>query len=288
MSASHDQLAPLASAYALGALDPDERRSFESHAAECDICTAEVHAFSGVVAALATSVPQVAPPPELRDRVVAAVREASMMPAVGSTSVTPVAFGDRTSRITDRKSRITRDRSVLVWLPYAALLAVTVGLGGYSLSLRARVTDLEVRLADATSRTLLATRAMDDAQRVALRTQSTVDVLTAPDVARIDLAGQPTAPSAQARALWSRQRGMVFTASNLPQLPEGRVYQVWVVTADARISAGLIMPDPSGSTTAMFVTPPDIPQPVAVAVTLEPSGGVPQPTGAFYLLGKAT
>src|SRR5919198_756236 len=156
MSASHDQLAPLASAYALGALDPDERRSFERHAAECDICTAEVHAFSNVVAAR-------------------------------STSVTPVAFRDRPSRITSRKSRILNRRSEMIWLPYAALLAVTVGLGGYSLSLRARVADLEVRLADATSRTLLATRAMADAQRVALQTQSSVDVLTAPDLARIDL-----------------------------------------------------------------------------------------------------
>jgi anti-sigma-K factor RskA len=281
MSASHEQLAPLASAYALDALDPDERRSFERHAAECDICTAEVHAFSDVVAALATSVPQVVPPSELRERVVAAVHQSSVMPEVGSTSVTPVAFRARTSRLRGRHPE-------MAWLPYAALLAVTVGLGGYSLSLRARVADLEVRLADATSRTLLATRAMDDAQRVALQTQSTVDVLTAPDVARIDLAGQPTAPSAQARALWSRQRGMVFTASNLPQLPAGRVYQVWVVTADARISAGLIMPDTTGSLTATFATPPDIAQPVAVAVTLEPAGGVPQPTGAFYLLGKAT
>ena len=82
MSPSHDEMAPLASAYALGALDPDERRSFERHAAECDICTAEVHAFSGVVAAMATSVPQTAPPSELRDRIVAAVHESSVMPAV--------------------------------------------------------------------------------------------------------------------------------------------------------------------------------------------------------------
>jgi hypothetical protein len=41
-------------------------------------------------------------------------------------------------------------------------------------------------------------------------------VFAAPDVARIDLAGQPVAASARARALWSRQRGMVFTVSNLP------------------------------------------------------------------------
>lgn len=280
MTETHDQLAALASAYALGALDPEERRSFERHAAECETCTAEARAFSGVVAALATSVPQVTPPPQIRDRVVAAVTGSITMPSVGTSTVLRAPAGTRTSRA-------TRYRSRLEWLPYAALVAVTVGLGGYSLSLRARVSELEVQLADASSRTLLATRATADAQRIALRTQSTVDVLTAPDVARIDLAGQPTAPSARARAMWSRERGMVFTASNLPPLAPGRVYQVWVVTAEARISAGLIMPDDAGNTTSVFATPPDIPTPVAVAVTLEPAGGVPQPTGAFYLLGKA-
>src|ERR1044071_6592895 len=138
MSTSHDELAPLASAYALGALEPDERRSFERHAAECELCTAEARAFSSVVAALATSVPQVTPAPEVRDRVITSVRGTAVMPGVGTSVVIPAASGTRKSRITNR-------RSEMVWLPYAALLAVTVGLGGYTLSLRARVTELEGR-----------------------------------------------------------------------------------------------------------------------------------------------
>ena len=69
----------------------------------------------------------------------------------------------------------------------------------------------------------------------------------APDTARVDLAGQPAAPSASARAFWSRSRGLVFTASNLPALPEGRVYQLWVLTGQpAPISAGLLTPDRDG------------------------------------------
>jgi anti-sigma-K factor RskA len=47
----------------------------------------------------------------------------------------------------------------------------------------------------------------------------------------------------------------------------------------------LIAPDASGRSNGVFATPPDIDPPIAVAVTLEPAGGVPQPTGAFYLLG---
>ncbi len=62
-------------------------------------------------------------------------------------------------------------------------------------------------------------------------------VLTAPDLARIDLVGQPDAPDARARAFWSRERGMVFSASKLPPPPPGKTYQVWVVTTDPAPSA---------------------------------------------------
>ena len=117
--------------------------------------------------------------------------------------------------------------------------------------------------------------------------QSAMGVLAAPDLVRIDLAGQAAAPQASARALWSRARGMVFTASNLPPLPTGRVYQVWVVTAQAPVSAGLLTPSPGGAGQTFFNTPPDIPPPAAVAVTIEPAGGVPAPTGEMYLVGKA-
>jgi hypothetical protein len=110
-------------------------------------------------------------------------------------------------------------------------------------------------------------------------------VLTAPDLARIDLAGQPVAPAASARALWSRERGLVFSAERLPALPPGRVYQVWVVTVDAPVSAGLIVPDASGRNLSFFATPRDIAAPVAVAVTIEPAGGAPLPTGDKYLIG---
>jgi len=110
-------------------------------------------------------------------------------------------------------------------------------------------------------------------------------VLAAPDLVRIELAGQSAAASARARALWSRNRGMVFAATNLPVAPAGRVYQVWVVTAGGPVSAGLLTPDTNGRAEAYFNTPPDIAPPTAVAVTLEPAGGVPAPTGERYLLG---
>ena len=112
-------------------------------------------------------------------------------------------------------------------------------------------------------------------------------VLAAPDLQRIDLAGQPTAPQASARAFWSRSRGLVFTASNLPTPPAGKTYQLWVLTKQpAPISAGLFKPDSQRTgCRGLRHAAQNLPQPIGMAVTIEPEGGVPAPTGDKYLVG---
>ncbi len=177
-------------------------------------------------------------------------------------------------------------RTSLPWLAAAAALVAAIGLTIYAGQLRSRIGVLEEALREARARADATERQMADARRAASDAQVAVAVLTAPDVARIDLAGEPIAPQASARAFWSRSRGMVFTASNLPPLPAGRTYQLWVVTAQAQpISAGLLAPDAAGNVSDTFNTPPDLPQPAALAVTIEPAGGVPSPTGERYLIG---
>ena len=206
--------------------------------------------------------PQVDPPHALRARLLGSVSSTS--PASTSTSPRPVAW----------------------WLATAASLALVAGLTMYTAQLRTRITGLESELRDTRARADAARQRMLVAQRMATGAQTAIAILTAPDVARVDLAGQqPVSPSASARAFWSRSRGMVFNASNLPPLPAGRTYQLWVVTAQAPISAGLLTPDIQGSVSEVFNTPPDIRQPIAMAVTIEPAGGGPAPTGDKYLVG---
>ena len=95
---------------------------------------------------------------------------------------------------------------------------------------------------------------------------------------------QAAQPRASGRAFWSRSHGVMFTATGLPPLPKGKVYQLWVVTKSTPLSAGLLTPDGSGHVMAVADMPPGV-EPVAVAVTIEPEGGVPSPTGARYLVG---
>ena len=214
-----------------------------------------------ILVGLAQAVPQVDPPAGLRARVLDSVASRS----TGSHAA---------------------PRPVAWWMATAASLALAVGLTFYAVHLRTRIASLEVELGESRAQAAAAQLRVADIQKAATGAQTAVGILTAPDVARVDLAGQqPVAPKASARAFWSRSRGMVFNASNLPSLPAGRTYQLWVVTSQAPISAGLLTPDVQGSVSEVFATPPDIPQPVAMAVTIEPEGGVPAPTGEKFLIG---
>jgi anti-sigma-K factor RskA len=266
----HDQFAEQAAAYALGALEPAERAFFEAHLANCALCAADVRALAPVAGALALTLPSAEPSPAVRDRLLA-----GLAPATGARTGTVVPM--RTATRSDRGP----------WA-LAASVALAVLAGGYAVQLRARVTTLEARLRETTLRADTNERLVADARGSAAEAQRTVLVLAAPDLARIDLAGQPVAPRASARAFWSRSRGLVFTASNLPSPPPGRAYQLWVLTAQpAPISAGMLKLDANGRATAMIDTPPDLPTPTAMAVTLEPEAGVPAPTGDKYLVGLA-
>jgi anti-sigma-K factor RskA len=266
VNASHDELKHDAAAYALGVLDAAERAAFETHLGTCAECTEEVRQLRLGAGALPHAVPQVSPPPGLRARILGSVTASG-----GGPAEPHLVLHER--------------RGLPAWLQIAAMLAVGAGVFLYAQRMQTRVSNLEAQLAQAQAQVASADRLTAEARTVALRAQSAMGVFAALDVARIDLAGQPVAQMARARALWSRQRGMVFTVSNLPPLPPGRVYQVWVVTAQAPVSAGLLTPDASGGGSVYFETPVDILPPVAVAVTLEPAGGVPAPTGERYLIG---
>ena len=267
MNAAHDELKHDAAAYALGVLEPAERAAFEAHLGSCAACAADVRQMRLAASALPHTVPQVSPPPSLRARILAEIAGAAA-PASAPAMV------------------VRETRGLPAWLQIAAMLVIGAGVFFYALRMQTRVSNLEAQLRQAQTLVAAAERQTLEARNVAVRAQSAMGVFAAPDVARIDLAGQQVAQTARARALWSRARGMVFTVSNLPPLPPGRVYQVWVVTSQAPVSAGLLTPDASGGGSVYFETPVDILPPVAVAVTLEPAGGVPAPTGAAYLVGK--
>src|SRR5262249_44614492 len=118
----------------------------------------------------------------------------------------------------------------------------------------------------------------------------TLGILAAPDVIRVDLKGQGDAAASAAQVFWSASRGvLVMNAANMPPLAAGGFFGLGGVppgAGAAPLGAGLFKVDPVGVVTT--VAPPSalFPAADAFAITIEPSGGSPQPTMPIVLVGK--
>lgn len=203
-----------------------------------------------------------------RDRL-AESREAAALLAYAAPPVAPApALKARLLRAV-RTSKPRADRAR--WL-VAACTVATLGLL-VSLLLLAR-TSGELREARAKNAALLAENTAQEARLAVLKT---------PDLEVASLAGQSQAPGAQARLFWSPQlHAWLISFNGLPPLKGTKTYQLWAITAKQKLSLGTLGSDPNG-----LVLRAELPAGAlkAAAVSVEPAGGVPQPTGPIVLLG---
>ena len=90
-----------------------------------------------------------------------------------------------------------------------------------------------------------------------------------------------------AQVFWRRdRRTWLVNAWHLPRLPAGKVYQLWYVTRNAKISAGVFPVDSTGQGVRLIPVPPEAQGAILAAMTVEPDGGSPQPTGAIVMAGS--
>lgn len=86
----HVDWADSVGAYLLGALPPDEREAFEAHLDQCPECRRDVEELRVAADALPVSVAPVAPPPALKQRIMAVVEsEAELLAAAGRRADVP-------------------------------------------------------------------------------------------------------------------------------------------------------------------------------------------------------
>jgi anti-sigma-K factor RskA len=265
-STRHEELLP---AYALGALDGEDLRELETHLATgCEECRRQLDLWQGDVEELAASVEPVAPTEETRKRI---------QRLAGGGSVAPVVPIQRPS-----KSPITR------WALLAAAACLLLAAG--SLWRQARLGNELDRLGAERDRLAREVAGLDQqlglARAESQRLAESLSIITSPGSRSIQLAGLGPTPQASGHAFVSPQRGeAVVYASGLPAPEPGKTYQLWWIQDGKPVSAGTFGVDErgSGSLRVEHVAPAG--QIQAWAVTVEPEGGVPQPTGAMVLKG---
>jgi anti-sigma-K factor RskA len=118
---------------------------------------------------------------------------------------------------------------------------------------------------------------------------SLIAAMSGANVRMVDMVStQKLAPGA--KMFWDRiaNRWTMIT-HDLPAVKNGRTYQLWLVTAKAeKISAGTFNTDARGRAVVQATYALAESDLAAIAITEEPTGGSPQPTGTILVAGAAT
>lgn len=264
-------------AYALDALDRDEAAFIERHLADCTRCRAEVATLRETTAMLALAVPQVAPPPAMRSRVLQRALAAPDAPASPSSRVPTVA--PTSPRATPPSvAAEPRAASRAPWFAAAACAVLAAGLGAAWSAERAERASLAAALARGDS--IMSTQALALDARDSLLAR-----VLGPDVETVTLAATGEAPSM--RLFFDREGGvLVLSARRLPPATAGRTYQLWGIDPAGRaVGLGLFNTSEAGAAVVSLQVASDA-RFVVSAVTEEPEGGSPQPTSTPFLIGS--
>jgi anti-sigma-K factor RskA len=232
-----EHVSQLLPAYALGVLDPAEAELVDRHVATCPQCAAELTEAQETAGMLAYAAPSVAPPLDLRARILDAVDEPERV-------VAPQPMPEPEPEPEPAK----RSRPTLGWWPRFARVAVPVlavcviGLLAWNISLRHSLGQTNDAVYGAST-------------SVALSNVGTVFV---------------------------HSDGSATLYADAQALPSGHTYQAWVIPPGGKpISAGVFS---AGRKNIDFATKAQNGDTLAISV--EPSGGSPQPTTKPIAAGK--
>jgi hypothetical protein len=211
---------PMLPAYALGALEPDERLHVEQHLATCAACRAEAATYGHVVDSLGAGTPLETPPPELKARILAV--------ATGQ----PLPADDRVTSLgtTEPRSKASgswrSNRPIVVLSAASILLLIGVVVLGVLL---ARTTDER-----------------DDAVSAQKQLEG-----------YLGAGGQVVAMTSLDAANWGSWQGAgnllsapgkptMVVVNGCPPTTSNRVYRVWVARNGDRTGVGEMKVDDSG------------------------------------------
>jgi anti-sigma-K factor RskA len=264
----HERFAEDLALYALEALTGEDRTRLLEHLKTCASCKLELEQLRGDVALLALSAVGPRPPARAKQRLMDAVAKDARSAQVAQ----------RASETAPSDSEVARGvrHSWWGWLGWAATAAVVV----FALSLWKENAGLKSMVASATSQAAENARQVEELRRVAAPLLET-------DAQRVTLVAAKTPPQPQGKAFYLRKRNsLVFVASNMPALPSGKAYELWLIpTAGNPIAAGVFKPDAHGSGTVVNPPLPAGVEAKAFAITVENEAGSPVPTSAILMVG---
>lgn len=233
----------LSGAYVLDALDDIERAQFERHVAECPECQAEVASLREASALMAEA-SAVAPPPSLRDRVLADIATVRPLPPLleEGPATAPADLGRR-----------RRFRGAALVAAAAVIAAVGAGVA--------------------------VTEPWADETQQQPQLSAADQVLAAEDAEEYTrtFADGSSATLTRSRSL---NRAVLIT-DDMPPPPPGKVYELWLEHEGVGMVPAGLMPQKSDAEILLEGDPATA---IGAGITIEPAGGSEQPTGETVAL----
>lgn len=270
----HTELQNLISAYSLGALDDADREALESHLRQgCRQCESLLQQAQEVVEALAFLPEPVSPPAGAK---AALLQRIGVAAPGGQGAQAPSALSQAALNAAERLVRRWKRLSFALAFAAAAFLLLFIW---NTRNLLRHIGELEneKQMSGQLVRSLQSR--LDEKEKL-------LHIIQSPRVKLVHLKGLPPSPGARGRILIElAERQAILFAFDLPPNAAGKDYQLWMLRGQQPVDAGVFSLSVDGNTSYLFRTFPDIENLTAFAVTLEPKGGRPQPTGQMYLLG---
>ena len=271
--------------HAAGTLEDAETRALVSHLASgCPRCAGALAEAEAIVGQIPLALDPVAPSPAVRERLMERIA------------------ADKPRRSPSVVEKSFRERWLRPAIPAAAAAAITFLMMSLVFDMRQsqvemelnrqenRIAQLESAVAETAVLEELVARQGKEIERLrqgADLARRMARLLRSPGTEIVELASNVAGLDASARLMWDRDEGVgQFFASGMRPAGQAKTYQLWFITTDdQKISAGTFDADAAGQAEFQLLVPPGIGSIAAAAVTDEPAGGSPQPTGSIQLVG---
>jgi len=271
---NHDKAFAALDAVALDAIDPVERARVMAHVEQCARCRRELAELRETTALLAFASPTAAT--DTRER----IHERLM-----SRAATDASRGEQVVSLDARRAISSLAWRRAEWIAIAASVLLVVSVGLLASVIRDRE-NVKTALTSQIASSEHVRTSSDSLRTMIMHRDSVIAELTGKNVAMMTLTSSGShAPFAH--MFWDHARNTwVMVTHDMPDLKPGRTYQLWLVTPNAKISAGTFATK-NGEAMIRATYALDPRQLMALAVTEEPIGGMPQPTGPMIIAAQA-
>ncbi|MCH8556743.1 MAG: anti-sigma factor [Balneolia bacterium] len=262
---NQERFEELCSAYALGVIEPEEMKELEQELKQQrPEQLATLREIVNTAQALPASVEQLTPADNVKNKLFERIKTDSG--AANEANVTPLAPATPS------------------WVRLAAVIlaAISLGLAYFTLNL----TDERNELQQVVEIQRLELLNLEDRL---LATERYLDIIGSRETYLVSMDGLDPSPSGFGRIFFDPEtQSALLQIAGLPATPADKDYQLWVIRDGTPVSAGVFNVDDDERfrfyPIEQFVEA-DLAGVDAVAITLEPEGGMPQPTGEMFLLG---